>query len=360
MQFTSRGSKMTGLVSTQIIQWISFLIVCSVTTIFQDIGRSSWHWGKSSSQQLLSVLYSVLEEELSRAPTLSLCLQEAEMQPPCHSAFWHRATWLSATKPGFLQLLSWVDTARFPQQLSWCVYTAAFLTAPCAELAALFSLLSPFPISFWGCCGRACSGMGLSIWPHWNLTLCITETFCGWCSFHGTQKAISIQKHSSPPWGWTAWRSAVMHVFQKQTIREERSVLIFIIKLLLFQSQLKVLQSIFFFSSLKKCPLYHHSQSVANVLLLKDKLFQSVSAGSLGCCCCFSEVMGLEENLHLRGTDTQTLFYCMGTKTVRVEGGLLLLSHFCSILGLAGSSGCLCGFHGSSISVPENIQIFFF
>lgn len=116
----------------------------------------------------------------------------------------------------------------------------------------------------------------------------------------------------------------------------------------------------FFFSSLKKCPLYHHSQSVANVLLLRGKLFQSVSAGSLGCCCCFSEVMGLEENLHLRGTDTQTLFYCMGTKTVRVEGGLLLLSHFCSILGLAGSSGCLCGFHGSSISVPENIQIFFF
>lgn len=177
IQLTYRGSKMTGFVSTQIIRCISFLIVCSVTTIFQDIGRSSWHWGKSSSQQLLSVLYSVLEEELPRAPTLSLYLQEAETQPPCHSAFWHRATWLSATEPGFLQLLSWVDKARFPQQLSWCVYTAAFLTAPCAELATPFSLLSPFPRSFWGCCGRACSGMGLSIWPRWNLMLCITETF---------------------------------------------------------------------------------------------------------------------------------------------------------------------------------------
>lgn len=38
MQFTSRGSKMTGLVSTQIIQWISFLIVCSVTKISRTLG----------------------------------------------------------------------------------------------------------------------------------------------------------------------------------------------------------------------------------------------------------------------------------------------------------------------------------
>lgn len=145
----TNGKKMTGLLSSRVIQLDEFPQFCSVT-VLQDFERSSWCWGKRSGPQLLPVCYILSWRKKFPQPQL---FPRVSKTLKCNA----RAILFSGTEPPGFQQLSpasrlWSMIAilgrysSFPSaSVLMCLCTTAFLTAPRVEQAALLSLSPFFP-----------------------------------------------------------------------------------------------------------------------------------------------------------------------------------------------------------------------
>lgn len=167
MQFTSEQNKMTVLLSTRIIQLDQIYPILLCNKDFPGLWEVFLALGKEIRPTAFAIVTFSPEGRTSYGPNSFLVSPRhwnASLVPFCCLAQSHLPISNWVLLPGSrARLLSWVDIAAFPQQLSWCVYNSLPHCSLCRADCSV-SFIPSFPMwCLWGLMWqRRCSGVGLN------------------------------------------------------------------------------------------------------------------------------------------------------------------------------------------------------